>query len=291
MTTTDATEISREIKYSRATRDYDCYVNGQYVGSARNYSEGEALCDQVAFDLIADGQCLTAAQLDGGSDPDACAVDVEALVIRAAEPVQQAAVLAHREAVICATCAGEGDCPDCGTLIGCEVITCTQPATHFSASGVQPALCCHHFATAFGEPCGCAPAAIDATALLEEADAVIGRLYCPNCLGNHLLQDCPLKHGDHATEADVLLSQTASHPGPDCSCPDCTRAAERLIIDAFMTRLRFDAGVLCSFCGDEHADSACPQKRPLLAPRVCGNCGGQHSIQQCSDIRRLLFAA
>lgn len=54
MTTTDATEISREIKYSRATRDYDCYVNGQYVGSARNYSEGEALCDQVAFDLIAD---------------------------------------------------------------------------------------------------------------------------------------------------------------------------------------------------------------------------------------------
>ena len=132
---------------------------------------------------------------------------------------------------------------------------------------------------------------IDATALLTEADAVIGRLYCPLCLGNHLLRDCPLKHGDHATEADVLLSQTASHPGPDCSCPDCTRAAERLIIDAFMTRLRFDAGVLCSFCGDDHADSACPQKRPLLAPRVCGNCGGQHSIQQCSDIRRLLFAA
>lgn len=60
---------------------------------------------------------------------------------------------------------------------------------------------------------------------------------------------------------------------------------------AKVARLRFDAGVLCSFCGDEHADSACPQKRPLLAPRVCGNCGGQHSIQQCSDIRRLLFAA
>ena len=66
--------------------------------------------------------------------------------------------------------------------------------------------------------------------------------------------------GDHATEADVLLSQTASHPGPDCSCPDCARAAERLIIDAFMTRLRFDAGVLCSFCGDDHADSACPHQ-------------------------------
>ena len=121
------------------------------------------------------------------------------------------------------------------------------------------------------------------------------RQRCLLCGGDHSAEDCPRIHPIDATalleEADVLLSQTASHPGPDCSCPDCTRAAERLIIDAFMTRLRFDAGVLCSFCGDEHADSACPQKRPLLAPRVCGNCGGQHSIQQCSDIRRLLFAA
>ena len=88
-----------------------------------------------------------------------------------------------------------------------------------------------------------------------------------------------------------LLSQTASHPGPDCSCPDCTRAAERLIIDAFMTRLRFDAGVLCSFCGDDHADSECPLRRSLLIPRVCGNCQGQHSIQACDEIRAALFAA
>ena len=120
---------------------------------------------------------------------------------------------------------------------------------------------------------------------------MIGRLYCPLCLDNHLLRDCPLKHGDHATEADVLLSQTASHPGPDCSCPDCARAAERLIIDAFMTRLRFDAGVLCSFCGDDHADSECPLRRSLLIPRVCGNCQGQHSIQACDEIRAALFAA
>ena len=113
------TDITREIKYSRTTRDYDCYVDGQYVGSAANYSAGEALCDQIAFDMIADGACLTATELDGGSD----------------------------------------------------------------------------------------------------------------------------------------------------------------------------AGLICQYCGQDHADSACPQKRPLLAPRVCGNCGGQHSIQQCSDIRRLLFAA
>jgi hypothetical protein len=262
MSTTDTTEISREIKYSRATRDYDCYVNGQYVGSARNYSEGEALCDEIVYNMIADETCLTAAQLDGGSDADACAVDAAALVIRAAEPVQQAATVAEPVAVVCATCAGEGDCPDCDSLIGCEVITCTQPATHFSASGAMSALCCACFVTAFGEPCGCASVAIDATALLEEADAVIGRLYCPNCLGNHLLQDCPLKRGDHTTEADTLLNQLANHPGPNCYCPDCMRAAERLIVDAYITRLQVDAGLICQFCGDDHADTTCPPAGP-----------------------------
>ena len=45
------------------------------------------------------------------------------------------------------------------------------------------------------------------------------------------------------------------------------------------------------FCGDDHADTTCPQRRPLLAPRVCGNCGGQHSIQACPEIRAALFAA
>jgi len=180
-------------------------------------------------------------------------VDVAALVIRGDDPTRVSAVLAHREEI----------------NFRQRCLLCGGDHTAEDCPRIHP---------------------IDATALLTEADAVIGRLYCPLCLGNHLLRDCPLKHGDHATEADVLLSQTASHPGPDCSCPDCTRAAERLIIDAFMTRLRFDAGVLCSFCGDDHADSACPQKRPLLAPRVCGNCGGQHSIQQCDEIRAALFA-
>ena len=124
-----------------------------------------------------------------------------------------------------------------------------------------------------------------------EADAVIGRLYCPNCLGNHLLQDCPLKRGDHTTEVDVLLTQIASHPGPNCYCPACMRAAERLIVDAYITRLQVDAGLICQFCGDDHADTTCPQRRPLLAPRVCGNCGGQHSIQACPEVRAALFAA
>ena len=222
MTTTDATEISREIKYSRTTRDYDCYVNGQYVGSARNYSEGEALCDQVAFDLIADGQCLTAAQLDGGSDPDDCAVDVEALVIRGEDPTRVSAVLAHREEINfrqrCLLCGGDHSAEDC-------------PRIH----------------------------PIDATALLEEADAVI--------------------------------DQVAQHPGPNCYCPDCLRRAVVLTATSYVTKLRFDAGLICQYCGEDHADSDCTQTRSLLAPRVCGNCQGRHSIQACDEIRAALFAA
>lgn len=295
MTTTDAT-YRKEIVFDRETRDFAMRLDGELIGFARTHHEAEVTLDQLVFELLSSGATATASALDGGSDADDCAAEVvgmlvevaqteaahtnapdcscdacmrasyaylntlpslvnpETLVIRGDDPTRVSAVLAHREEIDF-----RQRCLLCGGDHSAEDCPRIRP--------------------------------IDATALLEEADAVIGRLYCPNCLGNHLLQDCPLKHGDHTTEADVLLSQTASHPGPDCSCPDCTRAAERLIIDAFMTRLRFDAGVLCSFCGDEHADSACPQKRPLLAPRVCGNCGGQHSIQQCSDIRRLLFAA
>ncbi len=40
-----------------------------------------------------------------------------------------------------------------------------------------------------------------------------------------------------------------------------------------------------------HGATTCPQRRSLLAPRVCGNCGGQHSIQHCPEVRAALFAA
>lgn len=286
MSTTDAT-YRKEIVFDRESRDYAMRLDGELVGFARTYHEAEITLDELVFELLSSGATATATQLDGDSDADECAADVNALVIRGDEPVQHSACVAEPRAPICETCNGErripaggwGDqaggwaetCPDCGGQAARQrCLLCGGDHSAENCPRIHP---------------------IDATALLEEADAVIGRLYCPLCLGNHLLRDCPLKHGDHATEADVLLSQTASHPGPDCSCPDCARAAERLIIDAFMTRLRFDAGVLCSFCGDDHADSACPQKRPLLAPRVCGNCQGQHSIQACDEIRAALFAA
>lgn len=62
--------IDREIKFNLETRDFDCYVDGRYVGSRANYHQGELLCDQVAYDLLADGLALTAAELDGGADDD-----------------------------------------------------------------------------------------------------------------------------------------------------------------------------------------------------------------------------
>lgn len=323
MTTTDAT-------YRRESRDYAMYLDGELIGFARTYHEGEIALDELVFELLSSGATATATQLDGDSDVDECAAEVvgmlvevaqtetahtnapdcscdacmrasyaylntlpslvnpETLVMRADEPAQQAACVAEQigQCYVCDAAAWQSDAH--GPLCPSHSAVLDEWKEQQAIEARQRCLLCGGDHSAENCP---RIHPIDATALLHEADAVIGRLYCPNCLGNHLLQDCPLKRGDHTTEADVLLSQTASHPGPDCSCPDCTRAAERLIIDAFMARLRFDAGVLCSFCGDDHADSACPQKRPLLAPRVCGNCGGQHSIQQCSDIRRLLFAA
>lgn len=57
--------IDREIKYNRYTHDFDCFVDGRYVGSRANYRDGDELCNQVAYDLLADGMALTAAELDG----------------------------------------------------------------------------------------------------------------------------------------------------------------------------------------------------------------------------------
>lgn len=62
--TTTAPEIERDIRYNSATRDYDCSLSidgiRRYVGSARTYSEAEALCDQIVYDLLADQALLAA---------------------------------------------------------------------------------------------------------------------------------------------------------------------------------------------------------------------------------------
>lgn len=50
--------LDYEIIYSRADRDYSCFViiDGvrEYIGSAPNYSEGERRCRDYAYDHYAD---------------------------------------------------------------------------------------------------------------------------------------------------------------------------------------------------------------------------------------------
>lgn len=42
----------REIKYDRLTKDYACYLDGELVGYARTYVEGETMLDELASELM-----------------------------------------------------------------------------------------------------------------------------------------------------------------------------------------------------------------------------------------------
>ena len=37
------------IRYDRETKDYACYLNGEFIGYAANYSAGEQLCNEVYY--------------------------------------------------------------------------------------------------------------------------------------------------------------------------------------------------------------------------------------------------
>lgn len=42
----------KEIVYSRETRDYAMYLDGELVGFARTYHEAEIALDQLVFELM-----------------------------------------------------------------------------------------------------------------------------------------------------------------------------------------------------------------------------------------------
>lgn len=44
----------KEIMYDRATRDYAMYLDGELVGFARTYHEGEITLDALVFQLLTD---------------------------------------------------------------------------------------------------------------------------------------------------------------------------------------------------------------------------------------------
>lgn len=50
MTTIAAPE--RSIKYDRETKDFALCLNGEIVGYARSYSEGEQTLDELVFDRL-----------------------------------------------------------------------------------------------------------------------------------------------------------------------------------------------------------------------------------------------
>lgn len=47
--TTDIPTDGKCIRYDRETGDYACYLNGEFIGYAANYSAGEQLCNEVYY--------------------------------------------------------------------------------------------------------------------------------------------------------------------------------------------------------------------------------------------------
>ena len=44
--------MQKEIKFNRQNKDFDCYLNGRYIGSRASRIEAQVLLDQAAFDLL-----------------------------------------------------------------------------------------------------------------------------------------------------------------------------------------------------------------------------------------------
>ena len=117
--TTATTTTDKSIRYDRASRDWAAYLNGEYIGSFSTHAAAEAALDQVAYDQLADGVALTAAELDGGSDAGTMAEEVAAAVVAPVDP------------------AGE-----------CEAYGCRERVTHEQISDrpwTDYAFCCYHF--------------------------------------------------------------------------------------------------------------------------------------------------
>lgn len=47
--TTDIPTDGKCIRYDRETGDYACYLYGEFIGYAANYSAGEQLCNEVYY--------------------------------------------------------------------------------------------------------------------------------------------------------------------------------------------------------------------------------------------------
>lgn len=53
--TTPVPATGKFIHYDRETRDYVCYLDGEYIGSARTHGDGETLINEVVHDRLIHG--------------------------------------------------------------------------------------------------------------------------------------------------------------------------------------------------------------------------------------------
>lgn len=44
--------MSKEIKFNRQNKDFDCFLNGRYIGSRSSRIDAQILLDQAAFDAL-----------------------------------------------------------------------------------------------------------------------------------------------------------------------------------------------------------------------------------------------
>lgn len=69
------TTFLKEITYDRASGDFRATLDGNFIGFYGSYHEAECALDEVAYNLVMDGQCATATALDAGSSTEEIAAD------------------------------------------------------------------------------------------------------------------------------------------------------------------------------------------------------------------------
>ena len=248
MTTTDAT-YRKEIVFDRESRDYAMRLDGELVGYARSYHEAEITLDELVFELLSSGATATASALDGDSDADECAAEVVGMLVEVAQTE-----IAHTNAPDCpcdecmrTSYAYLNTLPSLPVDVAALVIRGDEPVQH-SACVAEPIGQCYVCDAAAWQSDAYGPVCPSHSAVLDEwkeQQAIEARQRCLLCGGDHSAEDRPRIHPIDATplllEADAVIGRLY--------CPNC-------------------AGVLCSFCGDDHADSACPLPGSALDPAL-----------------------
>ena len=115
----------KSIRYDRETRDYAMYLDGELVGFARTYHEAEVTLDQLVFELMSAIYVREQPTQVNPTPADPVAAEPASTCCFCHNPhaaqtcPDMRAMLFAPDAPAptrCATCGGEGDCPDCGTI-------------------------------------------------------------------------------------------------------------------------------------------------------------------------------